>query len=113
MKLLLDQNLSYRLVNRLLDIFPEVSHLKTLGLIHFTDIEIWDFSKENAFTIVTFDRDFFDLSVVRNAPPKIIFLNLYNQSITETELLLRQNENEIKFFVSNTEIACLTLSKRN
>ncbi len=47
MKLLFDQNLSPKLVNRLADLFPDSSHVFTLGLDEIEDSEIWRFAKEN------------------------------------------------------------------
>ncbi len=47
MKLLFDQNLSWKLVSRLADIFPDVSYVQFHGLADKTDTEIWDFARFN------------------------------------------------------------------
>ena len=72
MRLLFDQNISHRLTNRLLDIFPEVKQVRELGIENYSDRVIWEFAKENNYTIVTFDGDFYDFSLVWGHPPKII-----------------------------------------
>ncbi|MEO6861136.1 MAG: DUF5615 family PIN-like protein [Microcoleus sp.] len=57
LKLLLDKNLSRKLVTRLADIFPNASHVQLHGLAEKTDTEIWDFAKLNDFCIVMLARN--------------------------------------------------------
>ena len=57
MKLLLDENLSDRIVAKLADLFPDSTHVKTESLIQVEDSRIWEFAKENGFTIVSKDAD--------------------------------------------------------
>jgi predicted nuclease of predicted toxin-antitoxin system len=61
MKLLFDQNISHRLINRIQDILSHSHQVRELNLENATDKEIWEYAKENGFTIVTFDADFYDL----------------------------------------------------
>ena len=62
MKLLFDQNLSPLLAANLQDIFLESSHAFQVGLDRAVDLGIWDFSREENFTIVSRDSDFSDLT---------------------------------------------------
>ncbi|GAB3998947.1 hypothetical protein GCM10028807_47810 [Spirosoma daeguense] len=65
------------------------------------DRSIWDFCRQNAFTIVTFDEDLYNLTALYGPPPKIIWLrtgNLTNDQIVE--LLVRYKAN-IDFFISD------------
>ena len=78
MKLLFDQNLSPRLVSELTDIHPDSSHVFQHGLDADSDEAVWQFAKANAFCIVTKDRDFLSLSVLRGHPPKVVRLRLGN-----------------------------------
>ena len=65
MKLLFDQNISFRIQQMLdLPVFADCRHVKTAGLNDCNDADIWTFAKLHGFTIITFDSDFFDLSVV-------------------------------------------------
>lgn len=64
MKLLFDQNLSPRLVNRLTTDYPHSAHVSTLGLDQALDIDVWIYARDNGFTIVTKDADFSDMSVL-------------------------------------------------
>ncbi len=44
MKLLFDQNISFRLVKRIKDIFPEAKQVRELLLENATDIEIFEYA---------------------------------------------------------------------
>jgi predicted nuclease of predicted toxin-antitoxin system len=57
MKLLFDQNISFRVISKLADFFQGSGQVKNLGLQNNSDLEIWKFAKENNFSIVTFDRN--------------------------------------------------------
>jgi predicted nuclease of predicted toxin-antitoxin system len=57
-KLLFDENLSRRLVPRILDLFPDSSHVSFEGLLEATDLVLWEYAKENVFALVSADADF-------------------------------------------------------
>ncbi len=80
-KLLFDQNLSYKLCKRLEDLFPESSHTRMLNLAQTNDDKIWEYAKENGYTIVTKDSDFNDISMIKGFPPHIIWLRIGNSSL--------------------------------
>jgi predicted nuclease of predicted toxin-antitoxin system len=42
MRLLLDQNLSWRLAEQLQDLFPGSAHVRGLGLDHASDDAVWE-----------------------------------------------------------------------
>ena len=66
MKLLFDANLSTKLVKRLADLFPGLTHVFDTGLVRFTpDSTIWEYAGQNGFVIVTADADFVHLSQQR------------------------------------------------
>jgi len=46
-KLLLDENLSDRIVPRILDLYPDSSHVKVLGLLRTDDSIIWSFAEKH------------------------------------------------------------------
>ena len=62
MKVLFDQNVSFRIVNLLKDYYPEAKQVRLLGLENARDLEIWEYAKQNNYTIVTFDADFYELA---------------------------------------------------
>lgn len=89
MKLLYDHNLSPRLVERLADIFPGAQHVAGVGLSRATDDEVWAYAASQEACIVTKDSDFNDLSVLRDPPPKVMWLRIGNCTTTQLESLLR------------------------
>ena len=84
MKLLLDENLSRRLVPLLIIAYPNTSQVALLALETSTDREIQEYAKKHDFTIVTRDSDYYELSTLYGAPPKIIWLKTGNQSNAAT-----------------------------
>jgi predicted nuclease of predicted toxin-antitoxin system len=89
MRLLFDQNLSHRLPARLADIFPDSAHVRLLGMDRASDTVIWNFAKQNGFTITTQDSDFVERSKLFGSPPKIVWLRCGNTTPQQIEALLR------------------------
>jgi predicted nuclease of predicted toxin-antitoxin system len=79
-KLLFDQNLSPLLAQRLQDIFPDSTHVFRIGLDRAVDLDIWQFSHAQEFTIVSRDSDFSDFSMVMGFPPKVLWIRRGNCS---------------------------------
>jgi predicted nuclease of predicted toxin-antitoxin system len=52
MRLLFDENLSFRLARQLSDLFPQSSQVRLLGLERASDRSIWEFAKANEFVLV-------------------------------------------------------------
>ncbi|MDR3188102.1 MAG: DUF5615 family PIN-like protein [Prevotellaceae bacterium] len=74
MKLLLDANLSWRLVAALKDAFGERAHADSIGVrAPAKDAEIWNFARKNGYIIVTHDRDFRKLMDIYEFPPQGCF----------------------------------------
>jgi len=112
MKLLFDQNISYRLIRIIEDIFPDSKQVSQLNLENCTDSQIWDYARLNDYCIVTFDADFYDLSLVRGTPPKIIWFRMGNTSTKSLEKIIPENEILIKEFIENSdydELSCLEI----
>lgn len=110
MKLLFDQNLSFRLVKQLADLFPDSTHVRLLGMAQRDDKIIWQFAKDNGFTFVTQDADFEWLSQIRGFPPKIIWLRCGNTATANVRRLLETNYDLILAFESDDLLACVELS---
>lgn len=109
MKLLFDQNLSRKLVNRLADIFPEASHVQFHKLAEKTDTEIWEFAKLNDYCIVTQDADFTEKSRLYGSPPKVIWLRCGNVPTKQVEVLMRSGKDAIQELLENPILHCLEL----
>ena len=108
MKLLIDNNLSYKVALRLQDVFPNSLHVGKVGLSTASDILLWEFAREGGFTILTKDEDFNFLSMLRGPPPKVIWLRTGNSSVDQIEALLRENVSSILDFIQS-EIRVLEL----
>lgn len=101
MKLLFDPNLSFRLLGKLVDSFPQARQVRALGLENADDNTIWAYAKENGFTIVTFDADFLDIAQVKGIPPKIIWLRTGNMTTTAIAEVLIQYQPIIQDFIES------------
>lgn len=91
MKLLLDENLSDRIIDRIIDLYPNSEHVKTLALINTDDEIIWEYAKANDFTIVSKDSDFHQRSLLYGYPPKFIYLRIGNSPTSKIIQILREN----------------------
>ena len=112
MKLLFDQNISFRVTKLISDFFPEAKQVKGVGLENAGDVEIWQFAKRNKYTIVTFDSDFYDLNLIKGFPPKIIWLRIGNTSTPNLASVLKSNYELIHEFIRGEkykEIGCLEI----
>jgi predicted nuclease of predicted toxin-antitoxin system len=63
-KLLLDHNLSPRLVRLLRPVYAECEHVHNVGLDRASDTEVWEYAVAHEYTIVSKDADFYQRSVV-------------------------------------------------
>lgn len=110
MKLLLDANISWRLMSRLQPHFDECHHVDFIGLtVPAKDIEIWNYAFTNQFIIVTNDEDFLNLIATKGFPPKIILLKTGNQSNLYIESLLIEYKEEIQKLYLSKEYGVLQL----
>lgn len=104
MKLLLDENLSDRIIHRISDLYPDSEHVKTLGLINTDDAVIWKYAKTNGFMIVSKDSDFHQRSLLYGHPPKFIYLRVGNCPTSKITQILRDKlDIIIQFERSETE----------
>ena len=109
MKLLFDQNLSFKLCQMVTDIFPGSSHVGLLGLAEIADRALWEYARTNGFAIVSRDVDFAELAALLGSPPKIIWLRTGNQSTAAVSTLLRRHAEVITSFGNDADAACLEI----
>lgn len=112
MKLLLDANLSHRLLSAIRSDFPLSTHVRFVGLAHASDEEIWRYARNQGLTIVSLDSDFYDLSVLRGAPPRVVWIRSRDTTTRTLLQLLRDHADEIKEFLAAPETACFELRYR-
>lgn len=91
MKLLLDGNISRRIVAALVPAFPGSSHVVIEGLASATDAVVWAYARSSDFVVVSKDDDFIALSSLDPNPSRLIKLSLGNCSNTQVlDALLAQ-----------------------
>jgi predicted nuclease of predicted toxin-antitoxin system len=93
------------------DEFGESKHVVICGLENASDLAIFDFAKDNGLTIVTFDSDFVDISVVKGFPPKVIWLKTGNQTTIAIADILNSNALTISHFLHTEEAGVLEIMK--
>lgn len=101
MKLLFDENLSPRLVVALASEFAGSAHVHEVGLGAEDDQAVWEFARRGGFLLVSKDSDFADLSVLRGAPPKLVWIRRGNCSTGEVAALLRSHSAAIDAFAAH------------
>jgi len=109
MRLLFDQNLSFRLVERLRDLYPETKHVRDVGLTAADDGDVWAYARENEYVIVSKDEDFHQLSFLHGAPSKVIWIRIGNCTTAAIEGVLRDQYSTIVRFHSDAQGAFLVL----
>lgn len=109
MKLLFDQNLSYKLCRQLNDLFPGSTQVRLVGLVDATDRAVWDYAKANAFTLVSLDSDFAEMAALLGPPPKVIWLRCGNQPTALLNSLFRSHATSITDFFLDQPAACLEI----
>lgn len=109
MKLLLDENISYRVLKIIEAHFPGSIHITSLKTSKPTDIEIFLYPRSHDFTIVTFDEDFSDLLMLKGAPPKVIWLRCGNSSNLKIANKLLEARDNIHGFLLDGEKTILEI----
>jgi predicted nuclease of predicted toxin-antitoxin system len=109
MKLLFDENLSYRLVGLVAAEFPNSAHPSQLGMRGASDFELWEYAREHGFTIVSKDNDFRQRVFVEGPPPKVIWLSIGNAGTSAIVALLRSRAAEINTFAGTVQEGLLVI----
>jgi predicted nuclease of predicted toxin-antitoxin system len=109
MKLLLDENLSRRLVPFLQHEYPGSNQVLLLGMESATDKEVWQKAKDDDYVIVTRDADFQELSLVWGQPPKVIRLKTLNQTRVATLKLLIESRDVITESLQDRDLAAIEI----
>ena len=112
MKIIIDENISSRLISRIQYVFPDVEHVKTLGLMTVNDFTIFMFARQNAYdAILTLDEDYFNLQLTHGMPPKIIWLRVGNCSTNALAQVILNNVDTIYAFLFDPQLECLEIYK--
>jgi predicted nuclease of predicted toxin-antitoxin system len=113
MKILLDANISWKLINKLKPVFGECAHVDLIGLdVPAEDIDIWNYALDNGYIIITKDNDFVDLLDLNGFPPKVVLLKTGNNSSQALMELLENIKPMIKDLEKN-DYGLLEIVKEN
>lgn len=111
MRLLIDENLSPRRAPSLSGSFPGSVHVRDVDLKGVDDLTIWSFAGEHGYAILSKDDDFRSLSLLRGAPPKVIWLVIGNTSTSAILELLLRHTKAIQSFLQESDPSLLILRK--
>ncbi len=109
MKLLLDENISSKLVKFLTDDFPESTHIDFLEMRGATDTSIWEYAKTKNYIIVSKDNDFRQRLFLFGSPPKVIWLSIGNGSTKVIKEFFLKNTKRIQVFAKEPTEGLLVL----
>ena len=70
---------------------------------------IWRYAEAHAFTFLTKDKDFANLSIVLGAPPKVILLQTGNCSTADIIRIIRNNAIRLSEFENDDKRSLLVL----
>ncbi|HEX2190076.1 MAG TPA: DUF5615 family PIN-like protein [Longimicrobiaceae bacterium] len=110
MRLLLDENLSFRLVARLADAYPGSTHVRDAGLSGAPDDAVWEHARAHGLAVVSRDADFHDRAVLHGPPPKLVWIRRGNCSTGDVEAILRRHLPDLERFAADPAAAVLALT---
>jgi predicted nuclease of predicted toxin-antitoxin system len=110
-KLLLDENLSDKIVARVSDLFPDCVHVKSVALMRADDAAVADWARHHGFAIASKDTDFYQRSVALGSPPKFVWLRIGNCRTDVIVDLLRSQHTLIRDFIASETESVLVLDR--
>jgi predicted nuclease of predicted toxin-antitoxin system len=108
-RLLFDEQLSERLCSLLRGEFPDSLHIRQIGAGGSADASVWHLALEHECVLVTKDEDFRQLSILRGAPPKVVWVRLGNCTTQDLADLLSRHADQIRSFAAQPELTVLEL----
>ncbi len=109
MKLLFDENISFRMIKRIEVNFPGSIHCRNITQEVLTDLQIWEYAKNNEFTIVTFDSDFYEWMLLKGYPPKIVWLRMGNSNTDIIANVLNERSRALIEFSKDEELGLIEI----
>ena len=109
MKLLFDGNLSPRLVELLAANFPDCTHIELIGIRGAADAAVWDYARQNGYTVVSKDNDFRQRAFLYGPPPKVVWLAVGNAGTDMIALLIRAGGERLRAFALDAGESLLIL----
>ena len=110
MRLLIDQNLSWRLKTLLAGVFEEIAHVEEFGMDETPDDEIAIFAARGGWLLLTKDHDFVGIALTNGPPMKVIHLGIGNGPVTEARDAILRHRERIQAFADDSERSILLVS---
>ncbi len=107
MRLLFDESLSHRLVDRLSDVFPGSQHVRDLGMKASPDRAVLAYAALNDLVVVTKDADFDDIALLEVSGARVVRLDLGNCTTSDVERALRVAEVSLPELLVSTRLVSL------
>ena len=109
MSLLFDQNLSRRLVGLPAAEYPGAKHVEGAGLLGADDLTVWRYAARRGLMVVSKDSDFRRLALLREPPPKVVWVRVGNGPTAVAAALLRARAADVRAFAADPGLALLVL----
>ena len=109
MKLLLDENLSPRLIAMITPAWPDSVHVRDVGLGAADDDTVWAYAGARGFTIVSKDADFRQRSFLLGPPPQVVWQRVGNRFTDALGALLLAHVEDLQAFNVDPAAALLIL----
>lgn len=111
-KLLLDENVSRRLLPVLASAFPGSTHVVLEGLQQASDSDVWEFAKLGGFVVVTKDDDFTALSSLQGRPPCLIKLSVGNCDNDQIAQILLSRREQVEGQFADPAVSMVELIRQ-
>lgn len=112
MKFIVDHNLPPRLARLLEQHFRGTRHTLDLDFDRMPDTELWQYAKDNGFHLITKDGDHFQLSLLKGAPPKVVWVRIGNAPASSVLELIKRHLDTIEDFLNEDGPTVLALGER-
>ena len=109
MKLLLDENLSRRIVPFIQDSYPDSTQVTLLDMEQVDDKTLRQYAIDHGFIITTKDADFYEMNLLYGPPPQVIWLKMGNQSKAATIKTLQIHAEAIEHALLKDNLGCIEI----
>ncbi|HEX8425044.1 DUF5615 family PIN-like protein [Hymenobacter sp.] len=109
MRLLFDENISWRLTAYLRPHCEAVLHVQDIHLDSSPDISIWRYAKQNNFHLLTKDEDFIRLLLTQGFPPKVVAVINAQVPVKDLAAFLLAHLEQIRGFLTEQESSGMLL----
>jgi predicted nuclease of predicted toxin-antitoxin system len=107
LRLLFDEDLSHRLVDRLSDAFPSSQHVRDIGMKASPDRAVLTYVALNDLVVVTKDADFDDMALLGVSGARVVRLDIGNCTTDDVDRVLRLAATALPGLLNSTRLVSL------